>query len=122
MFFRNDPSHAFYIVKSGKVSLNIDIKDKFEVLTVVSSGKGFGDNVLLDRTKRIYSAVVVSEQAEIYVIPQVNIHEIFENNVHVRAKMFTSLGELYNGYTENLFKAYRSANNFFNLAQVYVDK
>ena len=36
VFFRNDPSHAFYIVKSGKVSLNIDIKEKFETLTQLS--------------------------------------------------------------------------------------
>lgn len=122
VFFRNDPSHAFYIVKSGRVSLNIDIKDKFEVLTIVSPGKGFGDNVLLENTKRIYSAVVVSEEAELYMIPQVNIHEIFSNHVHVRAKMFTSLADLYNGYTDNLFKAYKSSMNFFNLAQVYIDR
>lgn len=122
VFFRNDPSHAFYIVKTGKVSLNIDIKDKFEVLTLVTEGKGFGDNVFLSNTKRIYSAVVISEEAEIYVIPQVNILEIFESHVHIKAKMLTALTDLYNGYTENLFKAYKSSSNFFNLAQVYLEK
>lgn len=122
VFFRNDPSHAFYILKTGEVSLNIDIKDKFEVLTRITPGKGFGDNVLLKNTKRIYSAVVLSEDAEIYVIPQVNILEIFEENVHIQAKMLTSLAALYNGYTENLFKAYKSSSNFFNLAQVYIER
>lgn len=119
VFFRNDPSHAFYIVKSGEVSLNIDIQDKFEQLTLLTAGKGFGDNVFLSQTKRIYSAVVKSEEAEIYVIPQVNIFEIFEDHVHIKAKILTSLASLYNGYTENLFKAYKSSSNFFNLAQVY---
>src|SRR5690606_10640222 len=73
VFFRNDPSHAFYIVKRGQVSLNIDIHNKFEVLTLLGGGKGFGDNVMLQGTKRIYSAVIISEEAEVYVIPQVNI-------------------------------------------------
>src|SRR5690606_36757851 len=102
VFFRNDPSHAFYILKNGEVTLNIDIQDKFEVLSRITLGKRFGDNVLLKNTKRIYSAVVISEDAVIYVIPQVDILEIFEENVHVQAKMLTSLASVYNGYTENL--------------------
>ncbi len=122
VFFRNDPSHAFYIVKTGQVSLNIDILSKFEVLTLLGAGKGFGDNVMLRNTKRIYSAVVISEEAEIYVIPQVNIFEIFNSHVEIKAKLLTSLAEVYNGYTENLFKAYKASNNFFNLSQVYAEK
>ncbi len=122
VFFRNDPSHAFYIVKKGQVSLNIDIQNKFEVLTLLGTGKGFGDNVMIQNTKRIYSAVVISEEAEIYVVPQVNIYEIFNSHIEIRAKMLTSLAEVYNGYTQNLFKAYRSSNNFFNLSQVYAEK
>src|SRR5690606_4865316 len=90
VFFRNDPSHAFYIVKKGQVSLNIDIHNKFEVLTLLGHGKGFGDNVMLKNAKRIYSAVVISEEAEIYVIPQVNIYEIFNSHIEIKAKMFTS--------------------------------
>lgn len=121
VFFRADPSHAYYIVKSGRVSLNIDIRDKFEVLNVMKPGSGFGDNVLLENTKRIYSAVVTSEQAQLYVLPQVNIHEIFNEHVHVKAKMLASLAELYNGYTENLFKAYKSSVGFFNLGQAYLN-
>ena len=41
VFFRNDPSNAFYIVKSGKVSLNIDVNNQFEVLMVLKSGGRF---------------------------------------------------------------------------------
>lgn len=122
VFFRNDPSHAFYILKNGEVTLNIDIQDKFEVLSRITPGKGFGDNVFLKNTKRIYSAIVISEDAEIYVIPQVNILEVFEENVHIQAKMLTSLASVYNGYTENLIKAYKSSSNFFNLAQVYIER
>lgn len=122
VFFRNDPSHALYIVKAGKISLNIDIKDKFEVLTTVNPTGAFGDNVLLKNTRRVYSAVTASDDAELYVIPQVNIHGIFEENVHIKAKMLHSLSEIYNNYTENLFRAYKSSFGFFNLGEAYLNK
>ena len=77
---------------------------------------------MLQGTKRIYSAVIISEEAEVYVIPQVNIFEILNSHIEIKAKMFTSLAEVYNGYTENLFKAYKASNNFFNLSQVYAEK
>lgn len=32
VFFRNDPSQALYIVKSGIVSLNVDIRENFETI------------------------------------------------------------------------------------------
>ncbi len=122
IFFRNDPSHALYIVKTGQISLNIDIKDRFEVLTIVKAGAAFGDNVLLRNTQRIYSSVTSSEEAELYVVPQVNIHDIFEENIEIKAKMLHSLSEIYNGYTENLFRAYKSSFGFFNLGDAYLHK
>jgi CRP/FNR family transcriptional regulator, cyclic AMP receptor protein len=119
VFFRNDPSHALYIIKSGKVTLNMDIKDRLEELVLLKAGDAFGDNSLLDNTKRVYNALVVSDVADIYVIPQVNIHDIFIENVQIKAKMMTSLAELYNNYTVNLFKAYKSSFGFFSLGQAY---
>jgi CRP/FNR family cyclic AMP-dependent transcriptional regulator len=119
VFFRNDPSNAFYIVKNGRVSLNIDIQDRFEVLTEVGPNMAFGDNSLLEKTQRIYTALVISEQAEIYVIPHVNIMEIFNEHPEIKAKVMTSLSELYNQYTKNIFNAYQSSFGFFNLSQAY---
>lgn len=123
VFFRGDPSHALYIIKSGRVCMNIDLEGKFEVLTEMYAGTAFGDNCLLEDTKRFYSATVISESAKLYVIPQVNIQEIFEANVEIKAKMLESFSRMYNNYSENLFKVYRSSFGFFNLADVYkVDK
>ncbi|MDQ3393206.1 MAG: cyclic nucleotide-binding domain-containing protein [Bacteroidota bacterium] len=120
VFFRNDPSHALYIIKNGNISLNIDIKDKFEVLGVLKAGSAFGDNSLLKNSRRIYSAVTESEMAELYVVPQVNIMEIFNLHPVIKAKMLNSLAEMYNEYTVNLFKAYKSSFGFFNLGEAYL--
>ena len=38
VFFRNDPSQAVYIIKKGKIEINLDIKDIFEVVETVKSG------------------------------------------------------------------------------------
>jgi CRP/FNR family transcriptional regulator, cyclic AMP receptor protein len=120
VFFRNDPSQALYVIRNGSVSLNIDLGDKFEVLTLLERGHAFCDNALLENTRRIYTSLVVSERAEIYVLPQINILDIFENHPNIKAEMLNSLAELYNGYTMNLFNAYRSTFGFFDLGQAYL--
>ncbi|MEQ6121864.1 cyclic nucleotide-binding domain-containing protein [Reichenbachiella sp. MALMAid0571] len=119
VFFRGDPSYALYIVKNGKVSLRVDVNDKFEELTNVRPGEAFGDNSLLNNTKRIYTSVVVSEKADLYVIPQANLLDILDDHPQIRAKIMTSFSELYNEYTSTLFKKYRSAFGFFDLGMVY---
>lgn len=121
IFFRNDPSHALYILKEGKVSLNVDMKDKFEILTTLKPGTAFGDNALLEGTQRIYSAITITEKADVFVVPQVNIFEIFADYPKVQAKMMMSLSEIYNSYTVNLFTAYKSSFGFFNLGQAYLN-
>lgn len=121
VFFRNDPSQALYLIKSGSISLNIDMQDKFEVLAILNKGQAFGDNALLDNTRRIYTSLVITEKAEIYVIPQVNLLEVFENHSNIKAEVLNSLAELYNSYTANLFNAYRSSFGFFNLGEAYLN-
>lgn len=119
VFFRGDPSYALYIVKNGKVSLRVDVNDKFEELTNVRPGEAFGDNSLLNNTTRIYTSVVVSEKADLYVIPQANLLDILNDHPLIRAKIMTSFSELYNDYTSTLFKKYRSSFGFFDLGMVY---
>lgn len=119
VFFRNDPSNAFYIVKSGKVSLNIDINRELEVLQVLKSGGYFGHNAILENTIRVYTAIVVSEVSELYVLPKVNVMEIYDRRSRIKAKMMTSLAELYNEFNQNIFKTYRSSLGFFNLSDAY---
>lgn len=121
VFFRNDPSQALYLIKNGSVSLNIDLKDKFEVLSILNKGQAFGDNALLENTRRIYTTIVVTEKADIYVIPQVNLLDIFQNHANIKAEVLNSLAEIYNSYTSNLFNAYRTSFGFFNLGEAYLN-
>ena len=119
VFFRNDPSQAIYIVKSGSVSLNLNRDDKFENLTLANENEAFGDNAFIPNTNRIYNAIVVSEKAELLVLPQGNILGIFESNSKIKAKVLESIVEQYNEYTLKLFEAYKSSFGFFELKQVY---
>jgi len=122
VFFSGDPSHALYIIKKGEVALSIDIKDKFEQLSLVRDGQSFGDNSFLENTKRVYHAVVTSEQAEIYVIPQSNLLNILDTSSEMKAKVMTSIANMYNKYTARVFKKYKSSFGFFELSNVYKDK
>jgi len=119
VFFRGDPSNALYLVISGEVSLTIDVSGRLEALTVARQQMAFGDNALLKDTNRIYNSVVVSEEAQLYVLPKVNIQEIFAERPRIQAKMLNAFAETYNEYTENIFNAYRAAQGFFSLNDAY---
>jgi CRP/FNR family transcriptional regulator, cyclic AMP receptor protein len=119
IFFRGDPSLALYIIKSGVVSLSLDYQDDLEELTKVLQGSSIGESCMLADTKRLLNAIVDSEYAEMYVIPQLNILEIFENNISIKSKMMESLSKIYHDYNEDLFEAYRKSLGFFHLPMVY---
>ena len=119
VFFRGDPSQALYIVKSGTISLNIDIEDQFEELTRVTAADFFGDNSLLENKHRIYHAICISDSGQLYVIPRLNIIEIFEDNLKIKVKMMSAMADYYNGYTSSLFSAYRETFGFFDLTKVF---
>lgn len=119
IFFRGDPSQAFYIIKSGKINLTIDIKDSFEVIKELGKIEAFGENSLLENAKRIYTAIVSTDQAELMVIPHFAILEVFENNPKIKAKMMTSLAEYYNENNRRLFKSYKNSFGFFNLGEMF---
>ena len=122
VFFREDPSHALYLLKRGEVLLNIDVNNSFETLTTVKGGSAIGESCLIDDTKRQLNAIVISETAQFYVLPQDNIFSIFENHAKVRTKMYQELSIIMNEYNTNLIKAYRSSFGFFHLSQIYGSK
>ncbi len=119
VFFSKDPSQALYLIKSGKVNLTIDIKDNFETIMEVSRGGAFGENSLLENAKRTYTALIVSDEAELIVIPHFAIQEIFESNPKIKAKMMTSLAEFFNANNQRLFRSYRESFGFFSLRQMF---
>ncbi|WP_158858460.1 Crp/Fnr family transcriptional regulator [Lunatibacter salilacus] len=119
VFFRNDPSQALYIMDKGRVLLSIDIKDSFETILTVNAGTAFGENSLLEGSKRIYTAIVDSEEATLWVIPNYAILEIFESNPKIQARMLTSLSEFYNQNNKRLFSSYQNSYGFFKLGQMF---
>ncbi len=120
IFFRNDPSQALYIIRNGVVELNLDHQDSFELLAMVKKGMAIGVNALIENSERVYNAVVRSKEAWIYIIPQVNILEIFKHKTIIQAKMMTSLAELYDENTKNLFNSYRKHIGLFHLGEAYM--
>ena len=121
VFFRKDPSQAIYLIKKGKISLLMDLGNSFEQLNQLNPEDSFGNNALLPGTHRGYNAVVTSSEAELYVIPRVNILDIFDSQLRVKAKMLSSLSTLYNDYTLELINAYRSSKGFFSLNNVPIN-
>lgn len=119
VFFSKDPSQALYLVKRGKVNLTIDIKENFETIMEVNRGEAFGENSLLENAKRTYTALILSDDAELIVIPHFAIQEIFDANPKIKAKMMTSLAEYYNGNNQRLFRSYRESFGFFSLRQMF---
>lgn len=120
VFFSGDPSQALYIVKSGMITLTIDVKGNFEKLVTLRAGHAFGDNSLLQGAKRIYSAMATTDTASVYVIPQINLLEIMDRHKKIKAKMMTAFAEMYNAYTTKLFRSYKNSLGFLDLNEVYV--
>ena len=118
VFFRRDPAHALYIVKKGEVKLMLDMDQDFEKLAVVRERHSFGNNALIRDAKRLYSAIICSSEAELYVVPHVNIYEIFGEESQVQAKMCASLAHLYEQHVEDLYESYRLSQGFFSLDRV----
>jgi CRP/FNR family transcriptional regulator, cyclic AMP receptor protein len=119
VFFRGDPSQALYLIKEGRVSLELDVGEKFETVVQLHHHASFGNNSLLPKTRRIFNAFITSPFCQLYVVPQVNIHYIFENKPSIKAKVIESLAEVYNENLSNLCKTYRSVHGFFELGEMF---
>ena len=115
VFFRGDPAHALYVIKKGTVDLVLDVDQDFEKIVTLSVQHSFGNNALIKDSKRLYSAVVQSSEAELYVIPHVNVNDIFSEKTKIKAKMFEALSRMYEQHVEDLYDSYRSSKGFFTL-------
>ncbi|MBC8111875.1 MAG: cyclic nucleotide-binding domain-containing protein [Verrucomicrobia bacterium] len=119
VFFRNDPSKAFYVVKTGKIILNIDVNNDFEFLRNIKPADSFGNDALLAGTHRHYNAITANEACELYVLPQVNIADIFKHHPNITARVMTSLASIYQRHLDNIFKNYQTSPGIFDLSKTY---
>ena len=119
VFFTGDPSQALYIVKTGIITLNLEIKGEFEKLVTLRPGRVFGENTILKGTKRIYSAIVKTEEASLYIIPKENLLEIMERYPAIKAKIMEAYAVNLNSFNSRLFDTYKSSLGFFDLSTVF---
>lgn len=119
VFFSNDPSHALYIIRSGTVSLNVDINDQTEILTEISSNEMFGINCLVKGSFRRSNAIVSSETAKMYVIPVDSLFKIMDDHTDIKVKLLTQLSYYYEQTLSKLFRNYQTSFGLFNLGDIY---
>lgn len=119
VFFRNDPSQALYIVKTGQIRLDLDIGDRFEELGKVKTGGFFGENCLVAGSNRLYNAICCDSVTELYILPLANILEIFEEYPTIKSKIYQMMAQHQQEYIQNLFNAYREAFGIFELSHSY---
>lgn len=119
VFFSKDPSQALYLIRKGTIDLTIDLRDNFETIMQLKRGEAFGENSLLENTKRTYTALVTSDEAELLVVPHFAIQEIFDSNPKIKAKMMAALAEYFNTNNQRLFRSYRESFGFFSLRQMF---
>jgi CRP-like cAMP-binding protein len=121
IFFRNDPSQALYLIKNGEITFKLDIGERFEPIATVDAPAVIGNSALINKAKRVYTAIVTSNESEVYVLPQVNIFNVFDRRPTIKAKMLESLSEIYHQDFSTLFTTYQSTQGFFDLNHVFDD-
>lgn len=119
IFFRNDPAQAAYLLKNGEVDLLMDFDESNEVLVKLRQGASFGENAIFEGMQRPYSAVVTSEDAEIYLFPQISLQEVMSRKPAWKAKLLSNLLLKSYDFEENLFDVYRRSHGFFELKQIF---
>ena len=122
VFLRNDPAHALYILTQGEAVLTLEQDDSVEEITKLDKGSIFGETSILKNKKRLANAVVSSELATVYVLPQVSIHDIFNANIKIKVKMLEAVANLYHDVNGDILKTYQNARGFFYMSHVYNKK
>ena len=119
IFFRSDPSQAIYIIKSGTISICIDLKHKFEQVNLLEDNGIFGEDAIISNNCRLYNALCNSEKALVYLIPIYNIYNIFDKNTKIKSIILDNLLSIYNSNINSFLNAYRrSSIGFFSLDNV----
>lgn len=116
---RNDPAHALYIVARGEVMLTLDQDEETEEIMRVDKGSIIGETSILKNKKRFVNAVVKSEKATLFVLPQVSIHDIFSSHAKIKVKMLEAVSNLYHDLNQDILKTYQNSHGFFYMSNVY---
>ena len=119
IFFQNDPAQSIYLIKSGEVKIYLDVHENEEDLMHIKTNDTFGENAVFENSRRNYSAVVISDKADIIMIPQVCLHGIFETSPTLKGKLFYNVAHNYYDFTRKLVQTYIHDQGFFEIKSVF---
>lgn len=122
VFFREDPAAALYLIKKGTISTSLDIEGRLDHLTSLKPYGYLGEEALYAERKRLYNAVVTSDQAELIVIPHPNLFDYCSRNRKFKAKLFENLAMAQTDFISKLYKAYRQEVGLFELKLAFDSK
>ena len=113
IFYQNDPAQSVYLIEKGDVKIFLDINNVEEDLMHIKSNDTFGENAVFENSRRNYSAVVISDSADIVMIPQVCLQDIFNKNPALKGKLFYNVAHNYYDFTRKLVHTYTHDQGFF---------
>lgn len=119
IFFQDDPAQSIYLMENGQVKIYLEINKGEEDLVHLKGKDTFGENAVFENSRRNYSAVVISEQTDVIMIPQVCLQGIFDKNPGLKAKLFYNVAHNYYDFTRNLVHTYTQDQGFFEIKTVF---
>jgi CRP-like cAMP-binding protein len=122
IFFQNDPSQSVYFLEKGEVKLFLEINKNEERLTNLTKNSTFGENAVFDDSKRNYSAQVISDNAEILMIPHISLENMFEANPKLKGKIFYNVAHNFYSFSRKLVHNYTKDLGFFEIKTVFEDE
>ena len=118
IFLKGEPAQAVYLIVEGRVRISTERLQQEEDLFTLEVDDTLGHEALLSESTRQTHAIVVSESATVYAIPQGHLLEAMQMNISIEAKIMRNLSLVYNKYIHKLFSQYKEDTGFFELAQV----
>ena len=119
IFFQDDPAQSIYLIEDGEVKIFIELAEVDEDLMHLKAKETFGENAAFENSRRMYSAVVISDQANIIMIPQVCLQGVFDKSPVLKGKLFYNLAHNYYDFTRKLVKTYTLDQGFFEIKSVF---
>ena len=98
VFGERSPGKEMYIVKKGKVCIELGLKAKSNSATVhrVGEGQVFGELALVDKRSRSATAVCENE-CDLIAIDREKLNDLFEHDPHLGYTVMKNLAELLAG-------------------------
>ena len=118
VFLKDEPAQAVYLILEGRIRISTERLNQEEDLFILEVDDTLGHEALLSERKRQTHAIVVSDSAALYAIPQGHLLDAMQMNISIEAKIMRNLSLIYNKYIHKLFSQYKEDTGFFELAQV----